>query len=340
MFYQQDEDIKIYSIEVGGSSVSRYLRQNLFAITLANLKNQCHDKNEKEPSNVTNTTLINNEHMLEENVKTNSDIDHLAFASNPFINDFHLALKTAFRIVDESVQRVSHWSYQGSCAVCCMLVDIDTNEVFIKSDDVNNTYHDGDQGNSVHSHRKTAIIANIGDSRAVLGRAGIAIPLSIDHKPNNPLERKRILSCGGSIKWCGAVDLKGRPIRNTGIYRVNGNLAISRAIGDRSERPHVCSDVDIFSYDLDETDDFIILASDGIWDVLSSQDVVSFIQKNVPSYREDYSIPSENINKRSRRDQLYTKDANSSENIARDLCEHAMNLGSTDNISVVIVWLK
>jgi serine/threonine protein phosphatase PrpC len=79
------------------------------------------------------------------------------------------------------------------------------------------------------------ITANVGDSRAVLSRNKSAIELSVDHKPNSPSEKSRIEALGGKVVWVGEVDKKtGRPIEETGVYRVNGNLALSRALGSLS----------------------------------------------------------------------------------------------------------
>lgn len=63
-------------------------------------------------------------------------------------------------------------------------------------------------------------LANAGDSRAVLCRSGKSVGLTFDHKPTSEKERKRIESAGGFVSDIG------------GIYRVNGNLNLSRAIGD------------------------------------------------------------------------------------------------------------
>lgn len=69
-------------------------------------------------------------------------------------------------------------------------------------------------------YEKLLYIANAGDSRAVLGRNGKAVPLSQDHKPANTPERERIVAAGGFLSDIG------------GMCRVNGNLNLSRAIGD------------------------------------------------------------------------------------------------------------
>jgi serine/threonine protein phosphatase PrpC len=80
---------------------------------------------------------------------------------------------------------------------------------------------------------KTSIItANVGDSRAVLSRNLAAIDLSVDHKPDLPSERARIEALGGTVVWVGEYDkVTGLPLEETGVYRVNGNLALSRSIG-------------------------------------------------------------------------------------------------------------
>jgi serine/threonine protein phosphatase PrpC len=146
----------------------------------------------------------------------------------------------------------------------------------------------------------------------VLSRDGKAIDASKDHKPNDRRERERIEKLGGKVSewdvrfeqldkhnthkknyrlnppplppqslkvsWYGYRDKLGRPIPGSGVYRINGNLAVARAIGDRSESPFVSSSVEVLSLDLDaEVDQFVIVASDGLWDVMSSQEAVTFV---------------------------------------------------------------
>lgn len=162
------------------------------------------------------------------------------------------ALCAALFKVDREVNRISHWSFQGSTAVA----------VWIHSES---------------KDERTVVAANVGDSRAVLSRNGSAIDLTCDHKPNDASEKARIETMGGKVVWCGGVDALGKPVPYAGIYRVNGNLALSRAIGDRSERPAVTSEPDVTTYNIEEGDEFIVLGSDGLWDVMSSQEVVAFV---------------------------------------------------------------
>eukprot|EP00930_Biecheleria_cincta_P003408 TRINITY_DN104342_c0_g1_i1.p1 TRINITY_DN104342_c0_g1~~TRINITY_DN104342_c0_g1_i1.p1 ORF type:complete len:426 (+),score=64.96 TRINITY_DN104342_c0_g1_i1:107-1279(+) len=126
------------------------------------------------------------------------------------------------------------------------------------------------------------ICANAGDSRAVLCRKGRAVPLSEDHKPNDPAERRRIEEAGGTVEKIE------RGVMTT--YRVNGNLSLSRAIGDLQYKsrkdlpPHkqvVCATPDLHRESITPQDEFIVLACDGIWDVKSSQEVCSFIRRRL-----------------------------------------------------------
>ncbi|KFK38501.1 hypothetical protein AALP_AA3G121300 [Arabis alpina] len=102
------------------------------------------------------------------------------------------------------------------------------------------------------------IVSNCGDSRAVLCRNGVAIPLSSDHKPDRPDELNRIQQAGGRvIYWDGA--------------RVLGVLAMSRAIGDNYLKPYVIPDPEVTVTDRTEEDECLIIASDGLWDVVPNE---------------------------------------------------------------------
>ncbi|RZC75959.1 hypothetical protein C5167_000066 [Papaver somniferum] len=109
------------------------------------------------------------------------------------------------------------------------------------------------------------VVANCGDSRAVLSRGGKAVPLSTDHKPDLPAELQRIQSAGGRvIYWDGP--------------RVLGVLAMSRAIGDNYLKPYVSSEPEITVTDRTEEDEFMILASDGLWDVVSNDTACDIVR--------------------------------------------------------------
>lgn len=122
-------------------------------------------------------------------------------------------------------------------------------------------------------------VANVGDSRAVLCRYGSAVEMSQDHKPDLPNERDRIHKAGGSIYEQKAWGMTQ--------YRVNGNLNMSRSIGDllykqntglSAQEQMICCHPDVRHFKRQAGDDFMIIACDGIWDVMTSQAVVDFIR--------------------------------------------------------------
>ncbi|KAL2301419.1 hypothetical protein Nmel_011991, partial [Mimus melanotis] len=119
---------------------------------------------------------------------------------------------------------------------------------------------------------KELTVANVGDSRGVLcDKDGNAIPLSHDHKPYQLKERKRIKRAGGFISFNGS-------------WRVQGILAMSRSLGDYPLKNLnvVIPDPDILSFDLDKLQpEFMILASDGLWDAFSNEEAVRFIKERL-----------------------------------------------------------
>ncbi|KAJ1297792.1 hypothetical protein BS78_01G404500 [Paspalum vaginatum] len=133
------------------------------------------------------------------------------------------------------------------------------------------------------------VVANCGDSRAVLCSGGAAIPLSADHKPDRPDELERIHAAGGRvIFWDGA--------------RVFGMLAMSRAIGDSYLKPFVIADPEVRVVERkDGEDEFLILASDGLWDVVSNEvacKVVRACLRNRAPCGGEQSSPTSNLSPR------------------------------------------
>jgi len=121
------------------------------------------------------------------------------------------------------------------------------------------------------SHEGGLYVANSGDSRAVLCRNGDSLDLTVDHKVTVESELDRIRSAGGVI-------INGR---------VNGSLNLTRAIGDLSfkcdpslspENQVITAIPDTQKIEIDfDSDDFIILACDGLWEVMKSQEVVDYV---------------------------------------------------------------
>lgn len=158
---------------------------------------------------------------------------------------------------------------------------------------------DGTTALCVIASRSHITVANTGDSRALLVRKNFSfIPLSIDHKPNSVEERDRITKLGGTVvHW--------------GVWRVQGVLAVSRAIGDKLLKTFVIPDPDVITHELSEDDAFLVLATDGLWDVMSNMDVTSAIR----------ICP--------------TIDA-----IAECLVKASFSKGSMDNVTVLVIDLR
>jgi len=139
---------------------------------------------------------------------------------------------------------------------------------------------------SVFIKGSNCFTTNLGDSRAVLYRKqptrnsfqNVAIELSWDHKPTRPDEKDRIKSKGGKIERL--LNAKKEPV---GPYRVwedeeGPGIAITRTLGDfAAKRVGLISEPEIQYLELTEQDQFIIVASDGVWEVMSSGEAVGFI---------------------------------------------------------------
>ncbi|KAM0890581.1 hypothetical protein ACQ4PT_026944 [Festuca glaucescens] len=131
------------------------------------------------------------------------------------------------------------------------------------------------------------IVGNVGDSRCVLSRNGQAIDLSTDHKPNDPGERARIEAAGGSVirKEVLVYDALGRRRIELGPYRVDGIIAVSRALGDfqfkKNNRLKLTCNPDIRTEDITDDIDFLLIASDGIWGVKTSEEVVTYVNERL-----------------------------------------------------------
>ncbi|KAL0305212.1 UNVERIFIED_CONTAM: protein phosphatase 2C 37 [Sesamum calycinum] len=169
------------------------------------------------------------------------------------------------------------------------------------------------------------VVSNCGDSRAVLCRNGVAIPLSVDHKPDRPDELNRIQEAGGRvIFWDGP--------------RVLGVLAMSRAIGDNYLKPYVISEPEVTITERTEEDECLILASDGLWDVVSNETACGVARMCLQS-RKPPSPPRSPGN-----DITVTEAGESSDKACSDasilLTKLALARHSTDNVSVVVVDLR
>jgi serine/threonine protein phosphatase PrpC len=131
----------------------------------------------------------------------------------------------------------------------------------------------------------TLYVANVGDSRCVVGvdQGGgvmVAKDLSHDHKPDNPDEMARIIEWGGFVSAAPEPGLSARvwlDARHTMI-----GLAMSRSIGDFAVKSvGVIPEPEILVYQYDTSFKFMVLASDGVWEFLESQDVIDIVAKHI-----------------------------------------------------------
>lgn len=132
-------------------------------------------------------------------------------------------------------------------------------------------------------------VANAGDSRCVVCRDGKALEMSYDHKPEDTEEMERITKAGGRVTLDG---------------RVNGGLNLSRAIGDhayktnrdlKAEEQMISALPDIKKVTITDKDEFMILACDGIWNSMTSDEVVEFIQKRLQAGQTKLSTICEDV---------------------------------------------
>ncbi|XP_016432632.1 putative protein phosphatase 2C 75 [Nicotiana tabacum] len=171
---------------------------------------------------------------------------------------------------------------------------------------------------------ETIIVANCGDSRAVLSRGGRAIPLSFDHKPDRQDERARIEACGGRVLFADCP-------------RVQGILAMSRAIGDTYLKPYVTSEPEITFTKREPEDECLILASDGLWDVISTEMACEVARECL---REENPSGNHSFRPWVEGDGEGAIFSSQSASAAALLTRLALGRNSYDNISVIVVDLK
>jgi len=148
---------------------------------------------------------------------------------------------------------------------------------------------------AVDNIRRVLYCANAGDARGVLCRGGKAVRLTYDHKGSDKQEAKRIMDAGGFV-------MSGR---------VNGVLAVTRALGDSSMKEFVVGAPYTTETELCEEDEFLILACDGLWDVVDDQPAVDLVRGVADSRKA-----------------------------AEELLDHAFSNYSSDNVTVMVIRFR
>uniref|UniRef100_A0A8C2ZR84 Protein phosphatase 1E n=2 Tax=Cyclopterus lumpus TaxID=8103 RepID=A0A8C2ZR84_CYCLU len=150
---------------------------------------------------------------------------------------------------------------------------------------------------------RTLYVAWLGDSQVLLVRKGQAVELMKPHKPDREDEKQRIEALGGCVIWFGT-------------WRVNGSLSVSRAIGDSEHKPYICGEADHDVFPLDGSEDYLILACDGFWDTVNPDEAVSVVSDHLEENTGDTTM------------------------VAHKLVASARDAGSSDNITVIVVFLR
>ncbi|KAK6786005.1 hypothetical protein RDI58_014530 [Solanum bulbocastanum] len=150
------------------------------------------------------------------------------------------------------------------------------------------------------------VVSNAGDCRAVVSRGGIAEALTSDHKPSRKDEKDRIETSGGYVDC------------SNGVWRIQGSLAVSRGIGDRYLKQWIIAEPETTVVELNPELEFLVLASDGLWDKVSNQEVVDAAR---PLCCTGMSKPQPLL-------------------ASKKLIDLAVSRGSVDDICVMIIQLQ
>lgn len=321
----------------GGSGVSRFLKERLYEAVCGQVGCDVDDDDSVSASTVTAATKTTTPDQIAE------------------------AFRSAFEVVDRDILTDDALQYQGSTAVAVAIVEEDDATRSLLGSSVR-------LGCSNGGMRRTLVSANVGDSRAILSRSkrrhkggsadadaggggsaaaaegkeegdtadaapAVAVALTRDHKLSDTVERERVESTGAVVEWDAECH----------VHRVH-NLSVSRAMGDKFAKPAVSGKVDVKMFDLDAgvTDDgdgepeFVVLASDGLWDVFTDQEAVKFVHEKLATVTGDPGSGFFSINaaEHERRKKSMMKQ------MSRWLAREAYMRGSGDNITVVVIWLK
>lgn len=144
-------------------------------------------------------------------------------------------------------------------------------------------------------------VVNLGDSRmCIIDTNGISKSVTKDHKPDDTIEEIRLKKIGGEIYK-----------DSEGIVRI-GDLSLSRAFGDGDNSPYISQKPDVFLKKITPQTKYIVMACDGLWDIIESEDLGKIINKIL-------------------------KVSSKKNNLAVELAKFALDKGSRDNVSVIVI---
>lgn len=156
----------------------------------------------------------------------------------------------------------------------------------------------GSASATLYLYKDAFLAAGAGDARIVVGEAGGAVALTVDHKPDSPEEKARIEADGGAV-----ISLD--------VSRLQGVLAMSRSLGDAYLKPFVTAEPRIEQGLLGRTNDVAVIACDGLWGVMTSEEAVRTARR-----------------------------APGPDDAAKALQKEALDRGSTDNITVIVLDIR
>ncbi|BAP70978.1 protein phosphatase 2C homolog 1 [Kluyveromyces marxianus] len=197
--------------------------------------------------------------------------------------DLRDALNASFVHADNEINNSLEGNSGCTAAVCVLRWEIP--ETTVPSED---------ETMNLQQHKRMLYTANVGDTRIVLFRNGNSIRLTYDHKASDILELQRVEKAGGLI-------MKSR---------VNGMLAVTRSLGDKFFDSLVVANPFTTSVEITTSDQFLIIACDGLWDVIDDHEACEMIK--------DMTDPNE---------------------AAKMLVRYALENGTTDNITVMVILL-
>jgi serine/threonine protein phosphatase PrpC len=179
-------------------------------------------------------------------------------------------------------------------------------------------------------------VINLGDCRAIMSRNGLPFILSKDHKPMWPDEQERVCNLNERL----SVAQRRKPIFMEGDWRLNG-LSVSRAFGDTECKPHISHLPDSYIYPIGSQDEFIVMGCDGLYDCLENHEIINFVRDHIKSNRTDHYIvpPTKLLGMAGYKIVEYPGKLAHTSNIAQKLTAYAIARGSTDNVSVIIIFL-
>ncbi|XP_021860159.1 probable protein phosphatase 2C 27 isoform X1 [Spinacia oleracea] len=156
---------------------------------------------------------------------------------------------------------------------------IKTDTAFARSCPVGSSLSSGTTAITAMIFGRSLLVANAGDSRAVLCRRGMALEMSKDHRPCCRNELARVESLGGYVEY-GYLNGQLGVTRALGDWHLEGMKHIDKKGGPLSAEP------ELKLVTLTKEDEFLIIGCDGIWDVFSNQNVVDFVRKRLQTHND------------------------------------------------------